>query len=450
MAMVVKNNLGATRTLNTLNKNEKARDKSLAKTSSGMKINSAQDDASGYAISERMRVRIRALDQANQNTQNDSALMRTAGGAVDNTVEILRALKEKAINAANDANTDEDRYILQKEAHQLIDQINDNALAQFNGKYLIDGTRNYAPYSSRTVLLNQNLSTDYSARGGNLFAYKMTELKTRAGDSLGIQTGDLYQVSWTINGVTSTASGQVGDYQLNDILGIRTSATPPVPLNTLLSGGFGSTILGGSGKGTKFNQDLMTPDGEKALSVWTKGLGVDNQLQGYTISITDDKGNVNDFANAALSFKLYQRAENKTQGDGSLTFQVGSEANVAIKVALTDMRAHALGLEGKDGNKLLFVPKENANAAINVFNNAIEMALDQSTSIGAVLSRLDYTSANLTTASENVQASESTIRDADMAKEMTEYTKNNVLMQAAQAMLAQANQSSSSVISLLQ
>ncbi len=450
MAMVVKNNLGATRTLNTLNKNEKARDKSLARTSSGMKINSAQDDASGYVISERMRVRIRALDQANQNTQNDAALMRTAGGAVDNTVEILRALKEKAINAANDANTDEDRYILQKEAHQLIDQINDNALAQFNGKYLIDGTRNYAPYSSRTVLLNQNLSTDYSAHGGSLFAYKMTELKTRAGDSLGIQTGDLYQVSWTINGVTSTASGQVGDYQLNDILGIRTSATPPVPLNTLLSGGFGSTILGGSGKGTKFNQDLMTPDGEKALSVWTKGLGVDNQLQGYTISITDDKGNVNDFANAALEFKLYQRAENKTQGDGSLTFQVGSEANVAIKVALTDMRAHALGLEGKDGNKLLFVPKENANAAINVFNNAIEMALDQSTSIGAVLSRLDYTSANLTTASENVQASESTIRDADMAKEMTEYTKNNVLMQAAQAMLAQANQSSSSVISLLQ
>jgi len=133
-----------------------------------------------------------------------------------------------------------------------------------------------------------------------------------------------------------------------------------------------------------------------------------------------------------------------------LTFQVGSEANVAIKVALGDMRAHALGLEGKDGNKLLFVPKENANAAINVFNNAIEMALDQSTSIGAVLSRLEYTSANLTTASENVQASESTIRDADMAKEMTEYTKNNVLMQAAQAMLAQANQSSSSVISLLQ
>lgn len=89
-----------------------------------------------------MRVRLRALDQANQNTQNDMSMMKTAGGAVDNTVEILRALKEKAINAANNSNTDEDRLILQKEAHQLIDQINDNALVQFNGKYLLNGTKN--------------------------------------------------------------------------------------------------------------------------------------------------------------------------------------------------------------------------------------------------------------------------------------------------------------------
>ena len=178
MGMVVKNNLGATRTLNTLNKNEKAREKSLTRTSSGMKINSAADDASGYAISERMRVRIRALDQANQNTQNDSALMRTAGGAVDNTTEILRALKEKAINAANDANTDEDRLILQKEAHQLIDQINDNALVQFNGKYLIDGTHNNAFTDTKTIMLNQNLST--SAGRSTL----LTALANRVGDSL--------------------------------------------------------------------------------------------------------------------------------------------------------------------------------------------------------------------------------------------------------------------------
>ena len=119
------------------------------------------------------------------------------------------------------------------------------------------------------------------------------------------------------------------------------------------------------------------------------------------------------------------------------------------------MRAQALGLQGTDATtgvvKTIDVTtRDNANVAINVMDSAIKKALDEQTNIGAVESRLDYTSANLTTSSENVSAAESTIRDANMAKEMTEYTKNNVLLQASQAMLAQANQSTSSVLSLLQ
>ena len=114
------------------------------------------------------------------------------------------------------------------------------------------------------------------------------------------------------------------------------------------------------------------------------------------------------------------------------------------------MRAEALGLQSSTGATIQIGTQQQANAAINVLDNAVQKALDQQTTIGSVQSRLSYTSTNLTTASENVQASESTIRDADMAKEMTEYTKNNVLLQAAQSMLAQANQSSSSVLSLLQ
>ena len=133
-----------------------------------------------------------------------------------------------------------------------------------------------------------------------------------------------------------------------------------------------------------------------------------------------------------------------------MNFQIGTRANQAIRVGMTDMRAQALGLQGSDGATLNIGTRDKANAAINVLDNAISKALDQQTTIGAVQSRLNYTSQNLTTASENVQASESTIRDADMARAMTNYTKNNVLMQAAQAMLAQANQSSSGVLSLLQ
>ena len=114
------------------------------------------------------------------------------------------------------------------------------------------------------------------------------------------------------------------------------------------------------------------------------------------------------------------------------------------------MRSTALGLKGTDGSTLNVSTQKNANAAINVLDNAVQKALDQQTSIGAAESRLEYTQANLTTASENVTSAESVIRDADMAKEMTNYTKNNVLLQAAQSMLSQANQSSSNVLSLLQ
>jgi len=142
MAMVVKNNIAALNTLNTMTRNNNALTKSLQKVSSGMKINSAADDASGYAISEKMRVQIRSLDQANQNSQNGNSLLKTAEGAVSSTVDILKTLKEKVVNAANDTNTTADRQIIQKELNQAIDQINDNANVTFNGKTLIDGSMN--------------------------------------------------------------------------------------------------------------------------------------------------------------------------------------------------------------------------------------------------------------------------------------------------------------------
>ena len=509
MAMVVKNNMSAVRTLNTLNSNTNALQKSLQKVSSGMKINSAQDDASGYAISERMRVRIRSLDQANQNSQNDSALMKTAEGSVGNTVEILRALKEKAINAANDSNTDEDRQTIQKEINQFIDQIDDNALVQFNGKYLVDGSKNNATVSSKTVLLNQSLHTDTGV------VSSLTDLKNRAGDSLSIQSTDKYQVSWVKNGVIHTTSGDVGTSTLADILnvggaaavqrtaaegqiqasqttqtaiasvsettitpthssnaatytytyagGITTSGgvavttsvlatSPSIDANTATTISFTTQALALTPEEAKdkFNKSVYTPDKTAGLSVSSMKPGVDEQLSGLTISILDQDGNVKKAANAALDqFKQYQRAENKT-GDMSLNFHIGSEANVAIKVGMSDMRAQALGLKGSDGTRINVFTKENANAAINVIENALTKALDQQTTIGAIEARLEYTSTNLTTSSENVQAAESTIRDADMAKEMTNYTKSNVLLQAAQAMLAQANQNSSAVLSLLQ
>ena len=617
MAMVVKNNMSALSTLNTLNKNSSALSKSLQKVSSGMKINSAADDASGYAISERMRVQIRSLDQANQNTQNGSSMMKVAEGAVSSTVDILKTLKEKAVNAANDSNTDSDRQTIQKELDQSIDQINDNANVTFNGKYLVDGSKNTKGEATYTVLTNQSLAENTTG------ATKLVDLCARSGDSLEIHSTDKVTVSYVQAGKTQTTTFTVGNSSLQDIFnnaeeidrksqifandtnanikkadttvaggtiaankatlssklaaldatGTTTEQAKSVledavkglknaidaynktqtaaslvsnqvdtsglagddyltALQTLASTGTGggsifATAAGGSAaaddsgvtaalaavdsamslwNGARYSaaaaaassnftltgagasggveeaqgeydaalatynaqggqahlltgdtvgygaagDDVHTASGKKGISVTASTSGVGGQISGFNISISDAQGNVKKSANAALdAFSETIRAQNKSD-DNAINLQVGASANQSIKVGLTDMRAEALGLQGADGTKLNISNQVKANAAVNVIDNAIAKALDQQTTIGAVQSRLEYTSSNLTTASENVQSSESTIRDADMAKEMMNYTKNNVLMQAAQSMLAQANQSSSNALSLLQ
>ena len=439
MAMVVKNNMSALSTLNTLNKNTKALSKSLQKVSSGMKINSAADDASGYAISERMRVQIRSLDQANSNAQNGGSMMKVAEGAVSSTVEILKTLKEKAVNAANDTNTDADRQTIQKELDQSIDQINDNANVTFNGQYLVDGSKNGSTNATCTALTNQSLGLD--TKGSTA----LTALTARNGDKLNIRATDRVTVSWVMDGKTYSSSMEV-----------KASTTLSKVFNTLEDGGKKlSEYINISESGSKITVDgsgntVYTASGESGLTLRAAGTGIENQISGFTISITDNTGAVRKSANAALdAFDETLRAQNESK-DNSINLQVGAKANQTIKVGLTDMKAQALGLQGKNNNTLQVGNQEQANAAINVLDAAIQKALDQQTTIGAVQSRLEYTQSNLTTASENVTAAESTIRDADMAKEMTEYTKNNVLMQAAQSMLAQANQSSSNVLSLLQ
>ena len=578
MAMVVKNNMTAINTLNTLNKNSSALSKSLQKVSSGMKINSAADDASGYAISERMRVQIRSLDQANQNTQNGSSMMKVAEGAVSSTVEILKTLKEKAVNAANDSNTDSDRQTIQKELDQSIDQINDNANVTFNGKYLVDGSKNSKGNATYTVLTNQSLGTETTA------STKLTDLTARSGDSLEIADTDSVTVSYVQAGKTYTTTFSAKGATLQDIFtnaeamdassqifasatnksvatstgekdanivtkaaedlteaktklvavvkddvakeiqtynAAQTDANKKIDLEELkdyldttgtdwklatgisddqkcafaeklandknydsikaqtntaamdakYQGNIGTlgdkkttyaeaktrdanaktTLVSSATVGVDANGDKVdTASGEKGMSITANTEGIAGQISGLNISISDSKGNVKKSANAALdAFSETIRAQNKSD-DNAISLQVGASANQSIKVGLTDMRAEALGLKGADGTTLNISTQGKANAAINVLDNAIQKALDQQTTIGSVESRLEYTSSNLTTASENVQASESTIRDADMAKEMTNYTKNNVLLQAAQSMLAQANQSSSNVLSLLQ
>jgi len=267
----------------------------------------------------------------------------------------------------------------------------------------------------------------------------LTALKARNGDSLNIHSTDTVTISYVRDGKTYTSSMTVGSKGLNEVITTLTSGKISVKEAATSKIGLDSST----------NQ-VYTASGENAITLTADSSGIGGQVAGFTMYITDNKGNVNKSANASLdAFDETIRAENKS-ADNSIVLQIGTKAAQSIKVGLTDMKATALGLQGKDGSTLSVGNQKKANAAINVLDAAIQKALDQQTTIGAAESRLEYTQANLTTASENVTSAESVIRDADMAKEMTNYTKNNVLLQAAQSMLSQANQSSSNVLSLLQ
>ena len=444
MAMVVKNNLSAKNTLNQLNKNEKETTKSLKKVASGMKINSAADDASGLSISEKMRTQLRSLDQDVDNAQTGGSMLKVAEGGLQSTVDIIKTLKEKVINAANDTNTDADRQTIQKELDQAVDQIDENANVTYNGKTMLDGSHNNSVIAggTKTVLSNEGFSQDVE------IDTPFTDLTDCAGRSLGIHPDSRIEMSYVIKGKTySMVLDPVKDNILQDIF---TASVDPATGQPSQAGNDMELLVDSIFDVDRTGASVSTVSGGNAIIFRAQNAGIDNQISGITFNVLDHDGTINRTANSIFNnFTEVIRAENESP-DNALTFQVGTKSNQVVKIGFSDMRSTALGLSAMDGSTLNISTREKANAAISVLDLALQKTLDMQTTVGSVQNRLEYTQSNLTTASENTQSSESVIRDADMAKEMTNYTKNNVITQAAQAMLSQANQNSSQVLSLLQ
>ena len=430
MSMVIRSNLDALRTYNLMNSNHSQLEKSLTNVATGMKINSAQDNSSAYAISEKMRVRIRALDQAYSNTQNASSMIKTAEGAANNILELVKTLKTKAIDSANDSNTDEDRRIMQKEFNQLIDEVEDSVHITFNGMRLIDNSRNNAMEVPYAIFKNYNL-----AKNINSNETTFSQLTNRFGETLGIKDGDT--IRWSVVDDDGSRHGELkGNNTFRDLL--RALNTEQMYAFTSFIGSNGVPYIDKFGKSYE-------DDGTLNLRVYDYML-----MAGLTLNVTDNRGNVNNFANANLNAFTEVIGIETTKGDRALSFQVSSEANFATKFAMGDLRASTVGLKHYfTQNYLSISTKEDANLAIDVLDRVVTKVLNQQTSIGAFLERLEHTATNLTTMVTNDQASESTIRDADMAKEMTNYMKNNLLVQSSQAMLAQANQEPLDVMALL-
>ena len=434
--MTINNYVMSIGILNTLNKHSASMANHLRHISTGLRIANVADDPAGWAIGQRMDVRIRGLDQANRNAQQAKSLLKVADGGISSTVDILRTLKEKAIEAANDTATTADRQTIQKLFDQYADQIDDNALVTYNGKYLLDGSRQGLSQKTQQAFTNEQLGKDMK------LTTKLTDLTRRDGSSLNILAGDTVNVSYVKDGKTYSASYAAKDTTVADIFKQMNAIAGDV----FDIAGMSDTAEIGTGAA---GQTVKTVDGENAISVKAKDAGTAGSISGFTIGISDSQGQMKKTVNSALDAFTETIQAKDARADGSLKMQIGADANNTLNIPLGDMSSRALGLRGRDGSVLDVTTQKGANAAMDVLDKALERALDQETTVGAMSSRLDYTISNLTVQSENLTDAKSTLLDADMAKEMLAYTRESVLMQAAMAMLAQNNKNAGWFLSLL-
>jgi flagellin len=469
--MRINHNIGALNTHRQLSTNTANQSKSIEKLSSGLRINRAGDDAAGLAISEKMRGQIRGLDQASRNGQDSISLIQTAEGALNETHSILQRMRELSVQSSNGTNTDTDRQEIQKEVDQLaqeIDRIRNTT--EFNTKKLLNGDMAVQASSATTGIQKVTVTDDTMTAG----TYTMT-----GGAATDITLGVTVNSS-TISGFNAQADVvfaadadleglQLGNYKLissdagagNFKLELQDSTGKVVASNSSVASGAAATLSGSNGEVFKVAAAAVTSTGEATFSLEATTAAAINLVDSGTAATvatlatatTSSNGafNVGDLkielnSEAFASFAALGAAAffSGTVTNNAETFQIGANEGQITKLGISDMSATALGV-----NNLDLTTSAGAQAAITTINDAIETVSTERAKLGANQNRLEHTINNLNTSSENLTAAESRVRDVDMAKEMMEQTKNSILAQAAQAMLAQANQQPQGVLQLL-
>ena len=476
--MVVQHNMQAANANRMLNVTTGQQAKSTEKLSSGYRINRAADDAAGLTISEKMRKQIRGLDQASTNAQDGVSSVQTAEGALTEVHSMLQRMNELATQSANGTNSNTDRKAIQDEIDQLtteIDRVSETT--KFNETYLLkgDGADKAHNVNAHDAGIDGVTLTDK----GDEVEVTLKELK--AGDKVSI-AGKNY----TIGGEKADVTALLNDAKVKDAKGSKVTidgteytyydeavgggaltnkgfyvnqpaaaentTAKPAHANiaaiadlkgvTISAGGKSVKTIDADANGVDKNDSsvitaakaymLETAEIVKASSIGTDNVAstTGNQaLNGATNKFTLTKGTVS--YNDALSFNLH----------------VGADADMTNKIAVNidSMNSAGLGIKGIKADT-----EQDATYAIDAIADAISTVSSQRSALGAVQNRLEHTINNLDNVVENTTTAESRIRDTDMAEEMVNYSKNNILAQAGQSMLAQANQSNQGVLSLLQ
>ena len=397
MGMVVQHNLTAMNANRQLGVTSGAQAKSAEKLSSGYKINRAGDDAAGLKISEKMRSQIRGLNKASDNAQDGISLIQTAEGALNESHSILQRMNELAVQGANDTNQSIDRDAINQELDALTEELNRiSETTQFNKQNLLDGN-----------FKDKNLQV-----GANAKQKIAISIDCMNADALGLGKETVKQGGNTPKKVVY--NGMSFTYDKDD--------------------------------------DVAT-NKEKAISAFQKSISQKIGSKSNFIAQYDDTtGSI--YYKATIDGKEKRFADASTARTSYLADQkaiVSKAINDDFQKYVKTSKASATaGGNGEIRNKARVDDYEAANNTITYVQNAINTVSTQRSALGALQNRLEHTVANLDNVSENTQSAESRIRDTDMASEMVQYSKNNILAQAGQSMLAQANQSTQGVLSLLQ
>ena len=469
--MVVQHNLQAMNANRMLGITSNKQSKSSEKLSSGFQINRAADDAAGLAISEKMRKQIGGLDRASTNAQDGVSAVQTAEGALTEVHSMLQRMNELAVQAANGTNSKEDRDAIQAEMEQLTTEIDRVAeTTKFNETYLLKGNSGVKTVNVNAHDAGLKGTLVQGAGTGSTFTatLKIGESVSIAGadyrivetgvNELGYMQGQVEQLTSgnvTIDGTTytyddaaTTAAGGAGNERFVDSNG-----------NEYTQGQLKDLV--GDGSTVSINGDpainVVKADADDALYLDPAVTKMENALKdassiggtkaSATVSRTDTNAYDTTTGEIDLTFTI-TKAKADVQKDLTFSLHVGADTDMTnkINVNIQAMDSANLGIKG------LNVSDNTGTAAtyaIDAIADAINKVSSQRSALGAIQNRLEHTIDNLDNVVENTTAAESRIRDTDMAEEMVEFSKNNILAQAGQSMLAQANTATQGVLSLL-
>ena len=460
--MVVQHNMQAANANRMLNITTGAQSKSTEKLSSGYRINRAADDAAGLSISEKMRKQIRGLDKASSNAEDGVSSVQTAEGALTEVHSMLQRMNELAVQASNGTNSDTDRGAIQDEISQLTTEIDRVAeTTKFNETYLLkggNGTKdvymNGHDAGLKGTLTDSATTATFKVAAGALDAgksvtiggkdYTIGSTKTEAENSIGNAKKD---DTVTIDGTAYTVVEDGGEDATSNKLTLANIKKKINEGSTVEYNGTKMTAMKDGDNNGVDDADSSVISAAHAVDLMEKELTAANNIGATKTAATAEKAAAYT-SKDGVTFNI-KKGTAEVADKLSFSLHVGSDADMTnkITVGIETMNSSYLGIKGLNVNDDSGIA---GTYAVDAISDALQKVSEQRSSLGAVQNRLEHTIDNLDNVVENTTTAESRIRDTDMAEEMVNYSKNNILAQAGQSMLAQANQSNQGVLSLLQ